>query len=213
MDEGPIASPHLARAEFFCVSWMRTVERIRTYPQLQRLLCYGGLVWRLVVLLLGRPVATRVASGPSGAWTTHGLQAAWDPIQQLHSEVYDNPSNDPLVVALLGQFDRGSLWPPCEVFFRSYRWTGRWSDSLESWFQQRLREIGQRAASPLGNQAWKSRWARGPSQVREHSADEAARPIVERARLGTIRQLDLRRAGGHRLGPYLRRGVGGLCGR
>ncbi|GJF00953.1 hypothetical protein PsYK624_172570 [Phanerochaete sordida] len=116
LDEGPVASPHLARADFFCVTWMRNVERIRAYPQLQRLLCYGGLVWRLVVLLLGRPAVTRVASGPSKVWTTHVLQASGDPLKKLHSEVYDNPANDPLVVALLGQFDRGSLWPSCEVF-------------------------------------------------------------------------------------------------
>ncbi|GJF00593.1 hypothetical protein PsYK624_168860 [Phanerochaete sordida] len=104
---------------------------------------------------------------PSDAWVAYDLGAPRVTGTSMYSEVYEEPHADPLVQALLGQMDPNvSFWPPHHVLVGSYKWTGSWSPSLETWFQKQLRDIGAHTASPEGKRYWKKEWAREPSTLR-----------------------------------------------
>lgn len=172
-------------------SYLDAVDRVASYPQIQRVLFYGGLTWRLAIEFVGARLAEEVGTGPSKAWKLVGGGPPPNLRDGLDTELYEPASEDELVRILHGTFpDGSSLWPPQEVFMHSWRWRGEWSIEDEAWFQTRASELRRGYDTTRMFNQWGKVIQKAPPSMRLSGRDE---PIDEQVRdtLRNLRETDL----------------------
>lgn len=181
-----LAFPDVDIAGHYYSAYLDALERVERYPHMTRLLFYGGLTWRLAIEYIGKRLARTAGTGPSEAWKLVGTGPLADPATGDCSETYDLASEDDLAKVLHGTFPDGStLWPPQEVFMRSWRWRGEWSEELEDWFQRRADELRKGQDKPRFRNQWGSVLQKAPSNMRTSGRDA---PIDEQVE-GTLRKI------------------------
>lgn len=168
MDDAALPAAGCTNPDIALRAYMRNLGRIGYYPSVERLLDYGGLIWRLALRWAGLEIARARLQGPSKAWANYRIGAPFDGIQSLHSETYEDPQDDPLARALLGYFENGSsYWPPPDIFFSSFKWVGAWTRSLETWFVEHESRIRAKQVVPMPRSYWANQWARPTKSIRK----------------------------------------------
>lgn len=188
--EPPLPVPQPISNATYELQYRRTIERVRGYPHFEVLMFYGGLTWRLVLEFGSAEMGQTIAKRPSTAWILGRIEAPTPLFVDDHSEVFETPESDGMVMALHGQFSNGlSLWPPPSVFLQSYRWRGMWTAGLETWFKQHLHDLRHGLVQPRGEGWWRRNFARPIAAVRQASepfeADKIARKVIDDIRAET----------------------------
>lgn len=184
----PLVTPRRSDPTEYAHAYRLSWTFLQSLPHLERLLYYGGIIWRLAIAIGGPDVARHLLKRPSDAWALYRVGPAKDARNRLYSETYDTPDNDPLAQAALGCFDGGlSLWPTHAEFIKSFKWKDAWTPALEAWFQAHLRDIQAGTVRPKSQASWRKEWARPPKPLRGRAtgtltADERAAPLIRLAR-------------------------------
>ena len=136
------------------------LANVLSRPNARRFLTYGGLLWRLALhyseAQTSQDLLVAALSGPSALASL------------VEVGLYDDEVCEEEIAALVGTAADGfTLWPPEAVFYRSDRWTGRWTPDNESWFQKHLLKMSMDFTSCFRT---RREWLRNGFQTRRKAA-------------------------------------------
>ncbi|TFY74317.1 hypothetical protein EWM64_g9694 [Hericium alpestre] len=138
------------------VAYLLRAHELFNCPCNARLLCYGGIIWRLILHHGGVDPAEAVLDGPLSSYAFN----AWFFTTPDGSHC-DNPvawQDDPVIREAIGTspyLSAPMLWPDPDVWEHSSRWSGCWNVFAETWFTSCIAEIEDHTARPLTPCKWR----------------------------------------------------------
>ncbi|TFY83814.1 hypothetical protein EWM64_g180 [Hericium alpestre] len=136
-------------------AYLLCADELFNHPCNARLLCYGGIIWCLVLHYGGVDLAEAVLNGPSSSYVFNAWFFTTPNGNHCNNLVawQDNPvirealSTSPYLSAPM-------LWPDPDIWECSGHWSGHWNAFAETWFTSHVTEIKDHTARPLTPCKW-----------------------------------------------------------